>query len=307
MRWICKLAAQHQVAVCNAVKYGTGSVVQHVWALILALTTKLADYRRVATDGTWQESRSFCLLDFPVEELEGKVLGIVGAGELGRGVAKVAEAFGLEVMYAALPGRQYVDQQRVGFSEFLGRADIVSLHCPLTADTTNLMGEAELALMKPSSILINTARGGMVNEAALVQALLEGSIAGAGIDVLTNEPPREGNVLLNDSIPNLIVTPHCAWVARQSRQRLVDQTVENLRAFMQGEPLPRAVCNATRLKQLLNLALKPSSSFLLNQNVFQLGILRNAIFIGWIILTLNQRLKILACFCGDAKAIFGDK
>jgi len=236
-----QVAAQHQVAVCNAVKYGTGSVVQHVWALILALTTKLADYRRVAMDGTWQESRSFCLLDFPVEELEGKVLGIVGAGELGRGVAKVAEAFGLEVIYAALPGRQYVDQQRIGFSEFLGRADIVSLHCPLTAETTNLIGEIELDLMKPSSILINTARGGMVKEAALVQALLEGSIAGAGIDVLTNEPPREGNVLLNESIPNLIVTPHCAWVARQSRQRLVDQTVENLRAFMQGETLLRAV------------------------------------------------------------------
>ena len=234
-------AAKHQVAVCNAVKYGTGSVVQHVWALILALTTKLADYQRVAVDGTWQDSSLFCLLDFPVEELQGKVLGIVGAGELGRGVAKVAEAFGLEVIYAALPGRQYPNQTRVDFDEFLSRADIVSLHCPLTAETTNLINQAELALMKSSAILINTARGGIVNEAALKQALLNGSIAGAGIDVLTNEPPREGNLLLDEAIPNLIVTPHCAWVARQSRQRLVNQTVENLRAFVQGEPLPRAV------------------------------------------------------------------
>jgi len=234
-------AAQHQVAVCNAVKYGTGSVVQHVWALILALTTKLADYQRAAVDGTWQHSSQFCLLNFPVEELQSKVLGIVGAGELGRGVAKVAEAFGLEVIYAALPGRQYADQQRVDFEAFLSRADIVSLHCPLTAETTNLIDEVELALMKPSAVLINTARGGMVNEAALKRALLNGAIAGAGIDVLTNEPPREGNPLLDETIPNLIVTPHCAWVARQSRQRLVAQTVENVRAFLQEEPLPRAV------------------------------------------------------------------
>jgi glycerate dehydrogenase len=234
-------AAQHQVAVCNALKYGTGSVVQHVWALILALTTKLADYQRAAVDGTWQDSPFFCLLDFPVEELQGKVLGIVGAGELGLAVAKVAEACGLKVIYAALSGREYGDQRRVDFNEFLGSADIVSLHCPLTVETTNLIGEAELALMKPSAILINTARGGMVNEAALKQALLNGTIAGAGIDVLTNEPPREGNLLLDKSIPNLIVTPHCAWVARQSRQRLVDQTVENLRAFLQDEPLLRAV------------------------------------------------------------------
>lgn len=236
-----RAAVQHQVVVCNAVKYGTGSVVQHVWALILALTTRLADYQRAAVDGTWQDSSLFCLLNFPVEELQGKVLGIVGAGELGRGMAKVAEAFGLEVIYAALPGRQYTDQQRVDFKALLSRADIVSLHCPLTDETTNLIDEVELALMKPSAVLINTARGGMVNEVALRRALLNGTIAGAGIDVLTNEPPRQGNPLLDETIPNLIVTPHCAWAARQSRQRLVDQTVENVRAFLQGKPLPRAV------------------------------------------------------------------
>ena len=234
-------AREHSVAVCNGVKYGTGSVVQHVWALILALTTKLTDYQRAAVDGRWQQSPFFCLLGFPVEELQGKVLGIVGAGELGRAVAKVAEAFGLEVIYAALPGREYRDQQRVDFSALLARADIVSLHCPLTAETTDLIAEKELALMKPSAILINTARGGIVNELALKQALLKGTIAGAGVDVLTSEPPRDGNLLLDESIPNLIVTPHCAWVAQQSRQRLVDQTVESVRAFLQGEPLLRAV------------------------------------------------------------------
>ena len=234
-------ARKHSVVVCNAVKYGTGSVVQHVWALILALTTKLTDYQRAAADGSWQQSPFFCLLGFPVEELQGKVLGIVGAGELGCAVARVAEAFGLEVIYAALPGREYGDQQRVNFTAFLARADIVSLHCPLTADTTDLIAEKELALMKPSAILINTARGGIVNESALKQALLQGSIAGAGVDVLTSEPPRNGNLLLDESIPNLIVTPHCAWVAQQSRQRLVDQTVENVRAFLHGQPLLRAI------------------------------------------------------------------
>ena len=234
-------ARERTITVCNGVKYGTGSVVQHVWALILALTTKLTDYQRAAVDGRWQQSSFFCLLGFPVEELQGKVLGIVGAGELGRAVAKVAEAFGLEVIYAALPGREYGDLQRVDFTAFLARADIVSLHCPLTAETTDLITEKELALMKPSAILINTARGGIVNEAALKQALLHGTIAGAGVDVLTSEPPRDGNLLLDESIPNLIVTPHCAWVAQQSRQRLVDQTVENVRAFLDGEPLLRAV------------------------------------------------------------------
>ncbi len=244
-----KAAAERGVAVCNGVKYSTGSVVQHVWALILALVTRLNDYQQAALDGTWQQSPFFCLLDFPVEELQGKVLGIVGAGDLGRAVAKVGEAFGMRVIYAALPGRDYSQNsetgqselQRVEFKAFLRCADIVSLHCPLTAETDNLIAEAELALMKPSAILINTARGGIVNEAALKRALINNDIAGAGVDVLTSEPPRDGNLLLDRDIGNLIVTPHCAWVARQSRQRLVDQTVENLRAFLQGEPLPRAV------------------------------------------------------------------
>ena len=244
-----KAAAERGVAVCNGVKYSTGSVVQHVWALILALVTRLNDHQQAALDGTWQQSPFFCLLDFPVEELQGKVLGIVGAGDLGRAVAKVAEAFGMRVIYAALPGRDYSqapgtgqsELQRVDFKGFLRCADIVSLHCPLTAETDNLIAEAELALMKPSAILINTARGGIVNEAALKRALINNDIAGAGVDVLTSEPPRDGNLLLDRDVGNLIVTPHCAWAARQSRQRLVDQTVENLRAFLQGEPLLRAV------------------------------------------------------------------
>ncbi len=241
-----RASAERGVAVCNAIKYGTGSVVQHIWALILSLTTKLADYQRVAADGTWQKNSFFCLLGFPVEELQGKVLGIVGAGELGRAVSKVGEAFGMKVIYAALPGRHYPrydqdDIRRVEFDEFLAVADIVSLHCPLTPETSNLIDQAELAAMKSSAILINAARGGLVNESALKHALVSGSIAGAGVDVLTSEPPRDGNPLLDTRIPNLIVTPHCAWVARQSRQRLIDQTVENLRAFLQGEALSRAV------------------------------------------------------------------
>ena len=211
-------ATEREIVVSNAIGYGTGSVVQHCWSLILALTTKLESYHQAAVGGRWQQSRFFCSMDFPVRELSGKILGIVGAGELGLGVAKIAEAFGMQVIYAGLPGRIHNSAiERVAFDAFLARADIISIHCPLTADTRDLIGEAEFALMQSSTLVINSARGGIVNEAALKQALCNGDIAGAATDVLTVEPPVDGNLLLDPSIPNLIITPHSAWVAQEAR------------------------------------------------------------------------------------------
>ena len=230
-------ASEKNIVVSNAVGYGTASVVQHVWSLILALTTNLKEHSKASIDGRWRNSRFFCLLDSPVQELEGKVLGIIGAGELGLGVAKIAEAFGMKVFFAGLPGRSHSNQDsRMPFEVLLKEADILSLHCPLTAETTKLIGAEELQSMKKSAFLINTARGGLIDEQALRNALTEGIIAGAALDVLSVEPPSEGNVLIDNYIPNLIVTPHVAWIARESRQRLVGQVVENVQGFLAGEP-----------------------------------------------------------------------
>jgi len=233
-------ASEQGVMVCNAVNYGTASVVQHVWALILALTTNLQSYSRGVMDGSWGESEMFCLLQYPVRELEGKTLGIVGAGDLGRGVAKIAQAFGMQVIFAALPERNHLDDlPRLALHELLPRVDILSLHCPLTPQTKGLISSAELALMKTSALLINTARGPLIDEPALKQALVKGEIAGAGLDVLSAEPPVGGNLLIDNAVPNLIITPHSAWIAAESRQRLMGQMVENISAFLEGKALRR--------------------------------------------------------------------
>ena len=176
------------------------------------------------------------MLDAPIVELAGKTLGIVGYGELGHAVAKLAEAFGMKVLIAALPNRP-ADASRVPFAELLAQVDFLSLHCPLTEDTRHLISHAELDAMKSSAFLINCARGGIVDEAALAEALRAGKIAGAATDVLTVEPPKQGNVLLDSTIPNLIVTPHNAWGSVDARQRIVDQMVENVAAFKQGQPI----------------------------------------------------------------------
>ncbi len=226
------------IVVSNAVNYGTASVVQHTWTLILALTTNLQPYSRSAMEGGWAQSKYFCLLEYPVRELAGKTLGIVGAGDLGTGVAKIAEAFGMQVVFAALPGRSYSDDlPRVGLMDMLPMVDVLSLHCPLTPQTERLISTPQLALMKKSAILINTARGAIIDEQALKQALISGEIAGAGLDVLSVEPPVNGNVLLDTEISNLIVTPHSAWIAKEARQRLITQMTENISTFMNGRPL----------------------------------------------------------------------
>lgn len=223
------------ITVCNVPGYATASVVQLVFALVLALYTRLPDYLHAVRDGRWQRSDQFCLLDYPIHELAGKVMGIVGYGELGRAVGRVAEAFGMSVVIAQ---RVAGDGQpeRLPLVQLLAQADVLSLHCPLTTQTRGLIGERELSLMKPTALLINTARGGIVDEAALAQALRDGVIAGAGVDVLTQEPPVDGNPLLAPDVPNLMVSPHIGWASIEARQRLIDQVTRNIQDFLDGRP-----------------------------------------------------------------------
>ncbi len=234
------LQAAHElgIAVTNVTAYGTPSVAQHVFTLILALTNRLNEYVASVKTGQWAKAPYFCVLDYPFRELNGKTLGIVGMGELGRGVAKVADAFGMEVIISQRPGGE-ATAGRLPFNEILKRSDVLSLHVPLADNTRNLIAAPQLALMKKNAILINAARGGIVDEAALADALVKGEIGGAGFDVLTVEPPREGNVLLELDLPNLIITPHVAWAATESRQRLINLLALNIKAFFDEEKLNR--------------------------------------------------------------------
>lgn len=222
-------------AVCNVRGYGTASVAQHTIALVLALHTRMLDYHLAVQRGDWQKADQFCLLDYPIQELCGRRLGIVGFGTLGQAVAKLAQAFEMEVLVAQRPGRVEADADRLPLAELLPKIDVLTMHCPLTQDTRHLIGPAELALMPPGAFLINTARGGIVDEAALAEALRSGHLGGAGVDVLSTEPPRQGNPLLQTDLPNLIVTPHCAWGSKEARQRVIDQLVENVTSFQAGE------------------------------------------------------------------------
>lgn len=227
-------ASEHGVQVCNVRGYSTHSVVQHVFAMLLTLSTALPHYTRAVRSGDWSRSNMFCLLDYPIEEIAGKTLGIVGYGALGSAVASVAEAFGMRVLVAGRPGA-VLQTGRVPLAALLPQVDVLSLHCPLTEQTQGLIGARALASMRQGAILINTARGGIVDEQALADALRSGQLSGAGVDVLTTEPPGSDNPLLAQDIPNLIITPHTAWASRQARQRLVDELAENIRCFLIGE------------------------------------------------------------------------
>lgn len=224
------------VPVCNVAGYSTPSVVQYTFAALLALRNRMPEYLGAVRAGRWQESRFFSLLEYPIEEIQGSVLGIVGMGAIGQAVASVAQAFGMQVLVAeSLCGR--VSDGRLPLPELLPRVDVLSLHCPLTPDTRNVIAAGELALMKPSAILINTARGGVVNERDLAEALRDKRIAGAAVDVLTEEPPSPDHPLLAGDIPNLLLTPHIGWASRQARQRLVYQVSAIIAAFAKGEPV----------------------------------------------------------------------
>ena len=222
------------IPVCNVRAYATHSVVQHVFTLILSLTTRLQELRMAVEQGQWSKSPYFSLLEYPVQELAGKNLGIIGYGELGQAVAGLGKAFGMQVLIAQR-NREDRRPDRIPLQQLLALSDVVSLHCPLSNDTRGLIRARELQQMKTSAILINTARGGIVDEADLITALKTGQIAGAGFDVMSHEPPPENHPLLLYKSPNLIITPHVAWAARESRQRLVDEIARNIRAFNQGE------------------------------------------------------------------------
>jgi glycerate dehydrogenase len=241
-------AKERGIAVCNIREYCTPSVVQHVFALILTLTQNLNQYRLRLENGDWQRSDNFCLLDPPIRELSGKTLGLIGLGALGSGVAGVARAFNMRVVAARLPWRTASapsdsghSAPRLALHELLQQADIISLHCPLNTDTHHIIDTNALEQMKSDALLINTARGGLVDAEALLKALQNEEIGGAGIDVLDEEPPTDGNVLLEASLPNLIVTPHIAWSAREARQRALNDIVANILAFQSGEELNRIV------------------------------------------------------------------
>ncbi|HEX7030119.1 MAG TPA: 2-hydroxyacid dehydrogenase [Gammaproteobacteria bacterium] len=222
------------IAVTNIRAYCTPAVAQHVFTLMLALNQKLDGYRRLLADGAWKNAPQFTLLDFPFHELNGRTLGIIGHGELGKAVARIAEAFGMRVMIAERKG-QNPRAGRTAFDAVLREADVISLHCPLTPETEKLIDAKALGAMKRDAILINTARGALVDEAALADALRAGEIGGAGIDVLSEEPPVNGNPLLDATIPNLVVTPHVAWAAVEARQRAIQQVAECIEAFRKGE------------------------------------------------------------------------
>jgi glycerate dehydrogenase len=228
-------AEENNITVCNVRGYATTSVVEHVFSLILALTRHLHDYQTAVNKGRWHTAESFCLLDYPVRELAGQTLGIIGYGELGSATAAMGKAFGMSVVVAQRPGSK-PQAGRIPLDQLLSESDVISLHCPLTDTTRNLIGQREFALMGKDTLLINTARGGIVNEIALRQALQSGQIAGAAVDVLSEEPPRQGNPLLDQPIANLIVTPHVAWASINARQSLINELTENIHAFLKGTP-----------------------------------------------------------------------
>jgi glycerate dehydrogenase len=229
-------ARKHGVVVSNCQGYGTPSVAQHTLMLLLAMATRVLDYQAAIHQGLWQKSRQFCLLDFPIVELEGKTLGLLGHGELGGAVAKLAEAFGMRVLLGQIPGRP-ARPDRVPLHELLPQIDALTLHCPLNEHTRDMIGAHELSLFKPHAFIVNTARGGLINEQALADSLRNGQLGGAATDVLTVEPPVNGNPLLSGDIPRLIITPHSAWGSQEARQRIVGQVNENAQGFFAGAPV----------------------------------------------------------------------
>jgi len=229
-------ARAHGIVVANIRDYALAALPEHVFTLMLALRRNLLAYHADVAAGRWQQSTRFCLFDHPVSDLAGSRLGLLGYGALGKGVATIARAFGMDVCVHTRTPIDDATVRHVSWDELLETSDVLSLHAPLTAQTRNLIGAPELARMKRSALLINTARGGIVDEAALAAALRDGVIAGAGFDVLSKEPPTAGNPLLALQQPNFILTPHMAWASTQAMQLLADQLIGNIEAFAARQP-----------------------------------------------------------------------
>lgn len=227
---------QRGIVVSNIRDYAVHTVPEHAFALILALRRNLIAYREDVARGLWQKSEKFCLSSHPIRDLHGATLGIFGEGSLGQGVASLARAFGMRVLFADHAPPKAAGIEFTPADKVLEQSDIVSLHLPATPQTLNMIGAGELAKMKRGALLINTARGGLVDENALADALRQGIIGGAGFDVLSAEPPALGNPLLAADIPNFILTPHVAWASREAMQSLADQLIDNVEAFARGSP-----------------------------------------------------------------------
>jgi glycerate dehydrogenase len=226
----------HGIAVSNVSGYAEDTVPEHAFMLMLALARNLPAYREDVQAGRWQQAEPFCLHTHPIGDLRGKTIGIIGEGAIGQGTARIARGFGMRVLFAdhappRAPGIDYTP-----LDELLASSDVVSLHCPLTPQTRGMIGEAQLRRMRRGALLINAARGGLVDEVDLIRALREGWIAGAGFDVLSAEPPRAGNPLLEVRLPNLIVTPHVAWASREALERFCEQLMGNIEALATGQP-----------------------------------------------------------------------
>ena len=225
------------IVVSNVRGYARETVPEHVLALLLALSRQIGPFHSSVAAGRWQHSEQFCYFDYPIRDLHGRSLGLLGSGSLGEGVARLAEAFGMRVIRGERKGADQLREGYVAFDTLIREADVISLHCPLNDATRHLIGAAELAAMKPGALLVNTARGGLVDEAALADALRAGHIGGAAFDVLTEEPPRNNPLLAPDLLAagNFILTPHVAWSSREAMQTLADQLIGNIEAFVAGE------------------------------------------------------------------------
>ena len=230
------------IVVSNIRGYAEHTVPEHVFSLLLSLSRNLMAWRESVMAGRWQQSDQFCLFDHPIRDLHGATLGLIGSGSLGNGVARLAEAFGMRVLRAEHKDAAAVRPGYTEFSKVLHEADAITLHCPLTPQTQDLIGESELQAMKATALLINTARGGLVDESALIRALREGWIGGAGFDVIAAEPPPQGHPMVDPellALPNFLLTPHVAWASRPAMQALSDQLIDNIEAFVAGSPRNR--------------------------------------------------------------------
>jgi glycerate dehydrogenase len=231
----------HGIVVSNIRNYAMHTVPEHVFAMVLALRRNLAGYREDVNNGLWQKAGQFCLFTRPILDLHGSTLGVIGNGTLGQATAKLGAAFGMRVLVAEHKGAAQTRPGYTAFETVLTESDVITLHCPLTPATHHLIGAPEFGKMRRHALLVNTARGGLVDEAALVEALKDGVIGGAGFDVLTTEPPRAGNPLLDLRLPNFILTPHVAWASRNAMQIMADQLIDNIEAFISGAPRNRVV------------------------------------------------------------------
>ena len=225
---------RRDITVCNVRGYAVNSVPEHVLMLMLALRRNLLAYRADVQAGRWQQSKQFCLLVHPLHDIKSSTIGIVGYGSIGKSMAQLAESVGMKVLISEHKNAKSIRAGRTAFDEVLAQSEVVTLHCPLTADTRDMFGGREFEIMKRSALLINTARGALIQDQALMAALREGLIAGAASDVLREEPPRDGSPLLDLNLPNFIVTPHVAWASEEAMQALADQVIDNLEAFVTG-------------------------------------------------------------------------